>query len=402
MNVNCVICSDLFVSADSIFSTPCGHIFHHACLLQWIEKSKTCPQCRRKTTERSLIRVYFNHVSSEDPSENSTTLMDKLDKMILTLHQKDAQIKKAENEKLSLESEIEKLKKKIDKTSAELTTSSKMVAIMKHENDMLSISKNSYKELERDNKLLKEKVTSMQCMEAVLLASQKDCEDIIKQNLDIRTLSVMVGTLKRELESSENRKNEFRRQNQHLKNELRVQREEKRVVEERLSVFESENHILNQRIIKLSKHQASEVILLSPEKMAKKPRIDNLIMENNFENTPSPLSTSDFNNRVEKIRDSESPYLQIKSSGISMSLFKKASNDIGSGSVKAISSQTKTLTLAQKPGLSIFNKKKLSPMKALSQRPKYIYNGLGSSDRLLESDFLTTKRPMLKSIKLRK
>lgn len=30
MNINCVICSDLFVSADcEVFTTPCGHIFHH-------------------------------------------------------------------------------------------------------------------------------------------------------------------------------------------------------------------------------------------------------------------------------------------------------------------------------------------------------------------------------------
>lgn len=38
MNIICVICSDLLVPSDDVFYTPCGHIFHFACVTQWLER----------------------------------------------------------------------------------------------------------------------------------------------------------------------------------------------------------------------------------------------------------------------------------------------------------------------------------------------------------------------------
>ena len=38
MHISCVICSDLFVAASDVFATGCGHLFHYACLIQWIER----------------------------------------------------------------------------------------------------------------------------------------------------------------------------------------------------------------------------------------------------------------------------------------------------------------------------------------------------------------------------
>lgn len=38
MNIVCVICSDRLTPSDDVFYTPCGHIFHFACLTQWLER----------------------------------------------------------------------------------------------------------------------------------------------------------------------------------------------------------------------------------------------------------------------------------------------------------------------------------------------------------------------------
>jgi hypothetical protein len=38
MNISCAICSDLFVAASDVCATGCGHVFHYACLLQWLER----------------------------------------------------------------------------------------------------------------------------------------------------------------------------------------------------------------------------------------------------------------------------------------------------------------------------------------------------------------------------
>lgn len=38
LNLNCVICAELFTQSDEVFVTVCGHMFHHTCLQQWLER----------------------------------------------------------------------------------------------------------------------------------------------------------------------------------------------------------------------------------------------------------------------------------------------------------------------------------------------------------------------------
>lgn len=38
MNISCVICSDLFIPTAEVYITQCGHMFHFACLINWIER----------------------------------------------------------------------------------------------------------------------------------------------------------------------------------------------------------------------------------------------------------------------------------------------------------------------------------------------------------------------------
>ena len=56
----CVICTDIFVINSQISACNCGHIFHEECLFRWIKINKkasqqTCPQCRAKINESTII-----------------------------------------------------------------------------------------------------------------------------------------------------------------------------------------------------------------------------------------------------------------------------------------------------------------------------------------------------------
>lgn len=132
MNINCIICSDLFLPSSDIYITKCGHIFHYTCLLQWFERyevyslfnyvlfvidyvlmfrSKSCPQCRTKATKNNLFRVYFNIVNVEGNASDPVTLQNELDTVKLQLRLKDNFVKTSEDELKTLKDELEIIKK---------------------------------------------------------------------------------------------------------------------------------------------------------------------------------------------------------------------------------------------------------------------------------------------------
>lgn len=163
---------------------------------------------------------------------------------------------------------------------------------MRHEMDILASHRANYKSIEAENAELKSKLDLMMSIESVLTASQREVDEILKQNLNVRELSVMVGTLRRELNSNEIRKNELRKQLQSIKSDLRAEQEERRQLQDKISFFESENHSLKNRLRKLEKLEEEEIIPSSdvdtPEP-AKRPRLALKHIGGDI-NTPSPLS----------------------------------------------------------------------------------------------------------------
>ena len=44
--MQCSTCLELLTPSDDLTCTPCGHVFHMACVIQWFENKKNCPQVR--------------------------------------------------------------------------------------------------------------------------------------------------------------------------------------------------------------------------------------------------------------------------------------------------------------------------------------------------------------------
>lgn len=43
---DCSVCSEGFRKGEKIRKLPCKHIFHDKCIMPWLEKNSTCPNCR--------------------------------------------------------------------------------------------------------------------------------------------------------------------------------------------------------------------------------------------------------------------------------------------------------------------------------------------------------------------
>ena len=45
-NNKCIICMEEFEEKERVKYLPCGHLFHHDCIRQWLLKEKSCPFCK--------------------------------------------------------------------------------------------------------------------------------------------------------------------------------------------------------------------------------------------------------------------------------------------------------------------------------------------------------------------
>lgn len=65
---SCVVCSEAILSKESCF-LPCGHIYHSACITQWLSVGAQgcCPQCKRNAKKEQLrvLRFEVIHCSQE-------------------------------------------------------------------------------------------------------------------------------------------------------------------------------------------------------------------------------------------------------------------------------------------------------------------------------------------------
>ena len=50
----CCICTGVL---EDLIESPCRHAFGSPCVKPWINKNRTCPQCRREIYEKDLKRV---------------------------------------------------------------------------------------------------------------------------------------------------------------------------------------------------------------------------------------------------------------------------------------------------------------------------------------------------------
>ncbi|XP_053683775.1 E3 ubiquitin-protein ligase TRAIP [Sabethes cyaneus] len=381
MNLACAICSDLFMPSDDIHMTPCGHSFHYICLMQWLQRSKTCPQCRNKCHEKSLIKVYFNIATASDALEDSTTLLHKLDTMTLSVREKEKKLREFEEKDALHKSECKKMKKTLITLEDMIKSKDFTIVAYKQETEMLRNDRLQMQKLQVELNNLKSKMELMSTIEHVVSATAKEVEEMLAQDDNPRTLAVLVATLKRELKASDAKKHEMRDRMKAIQNDLREERVRRIFLEDKLSTADSEVYRLQQEIQRLEMiaHNASNgsdsdsVILNTPEQSCKRKRADRDMDKS------TPMS-----DKVQNILDADSPYFQIKSSSIGLTPLLRAGLSakatVPKNNVKDEQSKKVQNDLCGK--FSIFRKPRLATeSNNTALRNNLIFNGLGGSER---------------------
>ncbi|KAL9700646.1 hypothetical protein quinque_004087 [Culex quinquefasciatus] len=384
MNLTCAICSDLLMPSDDIHMTPCGHAFHYACLLQWLQRSKTCPQCRNKCHEKSLIKAYFNvAVSDDSTAEDSATLLHKLDNLTLAVREKDKKIKEYEDKAVTEKGDRKKMKKIIKGLEELVQKKDFTLMAYTQELDMLRLDRTHMLKLQKELKDLKSKMDLMSTVEHVITATAQEVEEMIASDNDLRTLAVLVASLKRELKVSEGRCHEMRDRIKYVQKDLSDEKKRRKDLEEKLSTADSELYRLEQEVKRLEKNAAAtgdassesdSVVLNTPDQPPKRKRgVADL-------DQSTPMS-----DKVRNIMASDSPYLNIKASSIGLVPIMRAGLSSSATAAKSSSAASSTLTKTQSDlsdRFSIMRNPRLAARTtALPPNKNLVFNGLGGSER---------------------
>jgi len=160
MRVQCSTCLELLTPEDDLTSTPCGHVFHLACVVQWFETKKNCPQCRHSANERTLRKIFLaetDGATQQDPDD----LQNQLDNAQFQLR-----LKEAEKSKLS------------DRN--------------KEVENLLRQQKDEIKKIEHDKRKYKEQAEGMRTQNRVLQEEHFKYETALKFIQNIMTINFIV------------------------------------------------------------------------------------------------------------------------------------------------------------------------------------------------------------------
>ncbi|KAH8371474.1 hypothetical protein KR093_007586 [Drosophila rubida] len=407
LNLNCVICAELFSQSDEVYVTTCGHMFHHGCLTQWLERSKTCPQCRNKCTNRNIIRVYFNLANLDVSRIDVGSLQEQLDNANLAMKMKEQEYNKVEKQMKDLKDTQKKCLKTIAGLEKNLQKKDFVVSSYVEQINVLKNDAQVVDQLRKENKSLKQQINTMEGVSAILTAGAADADRLLKNEANPNVLANWVSTLKRELRQCETKKTELRNVLKVVQNDLRKELESKRRLEDQLSHLESDLYRAHEKLKTLQSQPIdvdasnsslglnTNLVALKQEERRStiSPTTVCICSSQNFKECQIPLSPQKQN--IKRIEESTSPYLNIKSSSVGMARLLKAPmqgvskiSPIKSGSGISMTSgvvRKTTSDLSEK--YSIFKKPRLllggtNSAGATAMGSNFAYDGMGGSGKI--------------------
>ena len=168
MRVQCSTCLELLTPGDDLTCTPCGHVFHLACVVQWFENKKNCPQCRHTANERTLRKIYLAETDGET-KEDADTLQNKLDNVQFQVRLKDTEMSKLSDRNKELEGLLKGQKDEIKKLDTDKKHYKSQTESLKQHVKMLNEERRKYDEAMKETQELRLKLDKMKSVELAII-----------------------------------------------------------------------------------------------------------------------------------------------------------------------------------------------------------------------------------------
>ena len=182
--------------------TPCGHVFHLACVVQWFENKKNCPQCRHSANERTLRKIFLAETDG-DTKEDPNTLQNQLDNAQFQLRLKDTEKNKISGRNQELEDLLRQQKDEIKKLEHDKRKYKEQAEGMKTQNRVLQEERFKYEDALKEAQQLKLKLDTMKSVELAVKGCEGDLNQYLAErgSFDRKTkdIAVLVIVLKKKL-----------------------------------------------------------------------------------------------------------------------------------------------------------------------------------------------------------
>ncbi|VVC93859.1 unnamed protein product, partial [Leptidea sinapis] len=239
--------NDLVNQTETLSTTKCGHIFHYQCLIQWIARSKSCPQCRNKVTESSLLRIYPT-ISNENQNYDAATLQSRLDDALLQLRQEKIVCKEKEDKITSIMAALKRNEEILKEFERKYVSAEAAVQALQMQMKYLKQKNNEAEKLKEENEVLNKNLQTLNGLQRVLNATSEEVERMLEGYTDVRTIATFATALKRALCESEDKKNKTRDQLEMTKQELAAEKNYVKELQTKIGLLEEKISMFRQKL----------------------------------------------------------------------------------------------------------------------------------------------------------
>jgi len=202
MRVQCSTCLELLSPGDDLTCTPCGHVFHLACVVQWFENKKNCPQCRHSANERTLRKIYLAEVDGDD-TVDADSLQNQLDNAQFQLRCKEGERSKFAEKNKEVEELLKKQNEEIKDLERSRRKAKEQAVALRTQAKVLQDERLTYEEARREAEVLKHKLESYRSVELCIRGQEGELNKFLHERgaFDNKTkdLANLVVTLKQKM-----------------------------------------------------------------------------------------------------------------------------------------------------------------------------------------------------------
>jgi len=200
--VNCSTCLELLTPADSLVCTPCGHVFHIQCVLQWFESKKNCPQCRHAANEKNIRKIYLSGADAGD-QVSADDLQDRLDNAQLKVRTCNLEAEKLKTRLKEVEDINTKLKAEIKKTEHSRRKAQEAANEFQAQISFWKEERDEFEGFKKEAEKFKKELESYTFLEKILKSSAGDVNLFLHErgsyDRESRDLATLIVQLKKKL-----------------------------------------------------------------------------------------------------------------------------------------------------------------------------------------------------------